>query len=62
MMGSSSARWTGSVCALAALACLASPTAAIEFWDDRIAIHGYYEQQIRSIVRDFSFDDDWDVT
>jgi hypothetical protein len=44
------------------LICLASPAAAIEFWGDRIAIHGYYEQQIRSIARDFSLDDDWDLT
>jgi len=50
------------ICALAVLAVLASPAAAIEFWEGRFSIHGYYETQIRSIVRDYSFDDDWDLT
>jgi hypothetical protein len=43
------------------LTLLASPAAAIEFWEDRIAIHGFYGQQIRSLVRDFSFEDDFDL-
>jgi hypothetical protein len=38
------------------------PASAIEFADQRIEIHGYYEAQIRSIVRDFEFSDDWDLT
>jgi hypothetical protein len=59
MGAASAARCIGTICALAAAA---SSAAAIEFWEDRIAIHGYYEQQIRSIVRDYSFDDDWDLT
>jgi hypothetical protein len=61
MKGASAARWTGVICALSALALLASPAAAIEFWEDRVAIHGFYGQQIRSLVRDFSFDDDFDL-
>ena len=30
--------------------------------DGRVQVHGYYEAQIRSIVRDFDFSDDWDLT
>ncbi|MAE93969.1 MAG: hypothetical protein CL910_04860 [Deltaproteobacteria bacterium] len=40
------------------------PTAAsaLEFWDGRVDVHGYYEQQIRSIWEDFSGSNDWDLT
>ncbi|MBW2394813.1 MAG: hypothetical protein JRG95_11125, partial [Deltaproteobacteria bacterium] len=38
------------------------PAAAIEFWDGKIEVHGFYEQQIRSIWDDFSGADDWDLT
>jgi hypothetical protein len=48
--------------AICALAILASPAAAIEFWNDRLAIHGFYDQQIRSIMEDFSTKNDWDLT
>ena len=51
------------VIGLIALTALVSrPAAAIEFADQRVEIHGYYEAQIRSIVRDFEFSDDWDLT
>ena len=62
MKGALAARCTGVICALSALALLVSPAAAIEFWEDRVKIHGFYGQQIRSIVRDFSFEDDFDLT
>jgi hypothetical protein len=62
MRGVSGARLVGGICALAALAVLAAPAAAFEFFDDRLAIHGFYEQQIRAIGRDFGTNDDWDLT
>jgi hypothetical protein len=37
-------------------------TAAFEFFDGRIAIHGFYEAQLRGIARDMSANDDWDLT
>ena len=58
----SAARCVGGICALAALLVLASPAAAIEFWDDRLAIHGFYESQFRAINRDFHNGEDWDIT
>ena len=61
MNGALAARCTGVFCALSVLAFLASPAAAIEFWEERVAIHGFYAQQIRSLVRDFSFEDDFDL-
>jgi hypothetical protein len=47
--------------AVSALA-LAEPALALEALDGRLEVHGYYEAQIRSIVRDFDFSDDWDLT
>jgi hypothetical protein len=41
---------------------LGSPAAAIEFWDDRIAIHGFYGMQVRSIANNFDYQDGWDLT
>ncbi|MCP5057606.1 MAG: hypothetical protein GY937_12895 [bacterium] len=38
------------------------PASAIEFWDGKLEVHGFYEQQIRSIWDDFSGADDWDLT
>ncbi|MCP5067919.1 MAG: hypothetical protein GY946_15265, partial [bacterium] len=38
------------------------PATAIQFWDGKLEIHGFYEQQIRSIWDDFSGADDWDLT
>jgi hypothetical protein len=62
MRGASAARCIGGICALAALVVLASPAAAVEFFDDRLAIHGFYEQQIRAIARDYDASDGWDLT
>jgi hypothetical protein len=50
------------LCLIALAALVGRPAAAFEFADGRVAIHGYYEAQIRSIVRDFEFSDDWDLT
>jgi hypothetical protein len=62
----SSSRWTPArllPCLLAVLAALAPrPAAAVEALDGRVQVHGYFEAQIRSIVRDFDFSDDWDLT
>ena len=55
-------RCFSAICSLAALAVLASPAAAIEFWDGRLEIHGYYEQQIRTIANGFNASDNWDLT
>jgi len=41
---------------------LASASAAVEAFDGRLQVHGYYEAQIRSIARDFDLSDDWDLT
>ena len=54
-------RALGAAAALLAAA-LAGPAGAVELFEDRVEIHGYYEAQIRSIVRDFDFSDDWDLT
>jgi hypothetical protein len=51
-------RWRGWVVALSLLAVLAgAPAAAIELFDGRVQIHGYGEAQIRSIARDYDFDE-----
>jgi len=63
MRGASASRYTGFVCALAALTILGSPAAAIELWEDRVQVHGFYEQQIRFIGKDFQHSGDaWDLT
>lgn len=64
MKGALAARCTGVFCALFALALLASPpAAAIEFFEERVKIHGFYSQQIRFIGRDFQHAGDaWDLT
>ena len=41
---------------------LGAPASAVTALDGRVEVHGYYEAQIRSIVRDFDFSDDWDLT
>jgi hypothetical protein len=49
--------------ALSLCVALVAPAAnAVEALDGRVQVHGYYEAQIRSIVRDFDFSDDWDLT
>jgi len=57
------ARCFSAVFSLAVLAVLAAPAAAIEFWNDRIAIHGFYGQQIRSIIEGYQWQNNsWDLT
>ncbi len=62
MKADSSARCVGAICALAVFAVLASPAAAIEFWNDRIQIHGFYDMQVRSLMDDFNTRNRWDLT
>jgi hypothetical protein len=47
---------------LVALATAPRSASGYEALDGRVEVHGYYEAQIRSIVRDFDFSDDWDLT
>ncbi len=51
-------------CAAGAMLLLsvALPAHALEFFDRRLQIHGFYEQQIRSIWEDFSGSNDWDLS
>ena len=57
-IGSAGAGWALLAIGLAA----APPASAIEAAGGRVQVHGFYEAQIRSIVRDFDFSDDWDLT
>jgi hypothetical protein len=52
----------GAICALLALGAWTAPAAALEFWDGRLAIHGFYAMQVRSIADDFSYSNGWDLT
>ncbi len=62
MRGALEARWFRFLAVLVLGVAVASSAAAIEFWDDRVSVHGYYETTLRVIGEDFSGDDDWDVT
>ncbi len=62
MQGAFAARRTRGVVAAILLVMVSMPSAAIDLWDGKIEIHGFYEQQIRSIWDDFSGADDWDLT
>ena len=63
MRGASAARGViGALVVVATGALLAPASSAVEALDGRVQVHGYYEAQIRSIVRDFDFSDDWDLT
>ena len=35
---------------------------AVSAFDGRVEMHGYYEAQIRSLVRDYNLSDDWDLS
>ena len=48
-------------CVLTVLAA-ARPSHALDAFDGRLQVHGYYEAQIRSLVRDYNFADNWDLT
>ena len=45
----------------AALAALAPPAEAFDFQDGRLQIHGYFEEQIRGIADNFSFNNNLDL-
>ncbi len=44
------------------LVAVSTPAMAIEFWDGRLEIHGFYEQQVRAIWDDFTGANDLDLT
>ena len=40
-----------------------SSAAALEFWDGRLAIHGFYGMQVRSIIESYQWQNNsWDLT
>jgi hypothetical protein len=50
--------WLGLCLALG----VSAPAAGFSAFDERVEAHGFYEMTVRSIVRDFEFSDDWDLT
>ncbi|MCP3983398.1 MAG: hypothetical protein GY723_03365, partial [bacterium] len=62
MHGAFASRWLRGVLGALLFMMVSMPATAIEFWDGKLEIHGFYEQQIRSIWDDFSGADDWDLT
>ena len=63
MRGASAGRLaTRPLVLLLALALPAPAAHAVQAFDGRVEVHGYYEAQIRSLVRDFRLSDDWDLT
>jgi len=57
------ARCFRAICSLSVLAVLASPAAALEFFDGRLAIHGFYGMQVRSIIESYQWQNNsWDLT
>jgi hypothetical protein len=57
------ARCFSAICSLAVLAVLGSPAKAIELWDDRVSIHGFYGMQVRSIIEGYQWQNNsWDLT
>jgi len=62
MQAAPSARWMRGVATALLLVLVSLPAAALEFFDRRLQIHGFYEQQIRSIWTDFTGKNDWDLT
>jgi hypothetical protein len=49
------------VCALLA-SLLPLPAAAFEFFEGRLQVHGFYENQLRTMARDYDSSQDWDLT
>ncbi|MEN8185275.1 MAG: hypothetical protein ABFS46_22355, partial [Myxococcota bacterium] len=62
MGGGSRARILRSVLGALLFLPLASAAPAFEFAEGRVQVHGFYEAQVRSMVRDFDFSDRWDLT
>ena len=57
------ARRFGAICLFGVLVVLGSPATALEFWDGRLAIHGFYGMQVRSIIESFQWQNNsWDLT
>ena len=57
------ARRFGAICLFGVLVFLGSPATALEFWDGRLAIHGFYGMQVRSIIESFQWQNNsWDLT
>jgi hypothetical protein len=52
--------WAVAVAAIAAVG--GRPAAAFEFFDGRIQIHGYVEEQWRAIAADYDYQDGWDLS
>jgi hypothetical protein len=48
--------------AVAVMAGLGTGSAAIEFFERRLEIHGFYEAQVRAVARDYSLSDGLDLT
>jgi len=57
-------RWAAAAIVVAAVAVLvpARASRAVEAFDGRFQLHGFYENQTRVIARNFSGADDWDLT
>ncbi|MCP5068952.1 MAG: hypothetical protein GY946_20515, partial [bacterium] len=62
MQAVSTARRMRGVAAALLIALVSQSATALEFFDRRLQIHGFYEQQIRSIWTDFTGKNDWDLT
>ena len=62
MGGVSRARFLGSVLGAALLFATVPEASAFEFADGRIQVHGFYESQIRTMMRDLDQNDGWDLT
>ncbi len=61
-MGILTVRSLALVSAVALVAGLGSRSGAIEFFDGRVQIHGYFEVQLRTIAKNFDPDDNFDLT
>ena len=64
MSGASALRGIGVAVVVASFSAglLPGEARAVELMDGRVEVHGFYEAQIRSMVRDYDFSDDWDLT
>ena len=62
MSGVPRARFVGATLAALLLLATAPGARAFEFFDGRVQVHGFYEAQVRSMMRDFDQNDGWDLT
>ena len=57
------ARSLAALLALAALGvALAKPAAGFDFFDGRLQVHGYGEEQIRALAKNYSWSDNFDLS